>query len=38
MFKNILKYIYTLNNSKYFAGIIYLLLNIGSRFITIKFK
>jgi hypothetical protein len=36
MFKNILKYIYTLNNSKYFAGIIYLLLNIGSRFITIK--
>tara|TARA_Y100001970_G_C14248377_1_gene869949 strand:+ start:3217 stop:3699 length:483 start_codon:yes stop_codon:yes gene_type:complete len=36
MFKKALEYIYRLNNSKYFAGIIYLLLNIGSRFITIK--
>ena len=36
MYKKALEYLYTLNNSKYFAGIIYLLLNIGSRFITIK--
>ena len=28
----------TLNNSKYFTGIMMILLNIGSRFVEIKFS
>ena len=30
--------IMTLNNSKYFAGIVMIMLNLGSRFITIEFS
>lgn len=36
MFKNIDLYISRLNNSKYFAGIMVLLLNISSKYITIE--
>lgn len=32
------KYLYKLNDSKYFAGIMYILLNIGSRFIQLRFS
>jgi hypothetical protein len=35
-FQNIINGIYSLNNSRFFAGIMIILLNIGSRFITIK--
>lgn len=36
--KNIDQNIKSLNNSKYFAGIIMIILNIGSRFISVKFS
>ena len=32
------KHVYALNDSKYFAGIMMILLNIGSKFITINFS
>lgn len=32
------RHIYYLNNSKFFAGIIMILLNVGSKFITIQFS
>tara|TARA_B100001059_G_scaffold197050_1_gene202306 strand:+ start:222 stop:650 length:429 start_codon:yes stop_codon:yes gene_type:complete len=35
---DILYYINTLNSSKYFTGIMMLMLNIGSRFVEIKFN
>ena len=38
IFKNINSVVGTLNNNKFFAGIIMLILNIGSKFITIKFS
>ena len=31
-------HVYTLNDSKYFAGVMMILLNVGSKFITIKFS
>jgi hypothetical protein len=36
MYNQLINSIYSLNNSKFFAGIMIILLNIGSRFITIK--
>ena len=42
MFTNILSFIHThvlyLNNSKFFAGLVMILLNIGSKFISIQFS
>lgn len=35
--KNFNTYLYSLNDSKYFAGFIMILLNLSSKFITIKF-
>lgn len=35
---NINEYVNSLNNSKFFAGIIMIILNIGSRYITLKFS
>lgn len=37
-FGSINRHIYYLNNSKFFAGIIMILLNVGSKFITIQFS
>lgn len=37
-FKKINSHVYTLNDSKYFAGVMMILLNVGSKFITIKFS
>lgn len=36
-FKNFNSYLYSLNDSKYFAGFIMIVLNLSSKFITIKF-
>ena len=40
--KDVLKYVHenvtNLNNSKFFAGVVMILLNVGSKFITIKFS
>lgn len=38
IFGSINRHIYYLNNSKFFAGIIMILLNVGSKFITIQFS
>lgn len=38
IFNNIHKGILSLNSNKFFAGIIMLILNLGSKFITIKFS
>lgn len=38
IFKNVNSAISSLNNNKFFAGIIMLTLNLGSKFITIKFS
>ena len=42
MFTNILSFIHThvlyLNNSKFFAGLVMILLNVGSKFISIQFS
>ena len=38
IFKHINNGVMSLNNNKFFAGIIMLILNIGSKFITIKFS
>ena len=38
MFEYVHNHILFLNNSKFFAGIIMILLNIGSKFITIQFS
>jgi hypothetical protein len=35
---NINSYVYSLNNSKFFAGVIMIILNIGSRYIELKFS
>jgi len=35
---NINSYIYSLNNSKFFAGLVMIILNIGSRYIELKFS
>jgi hypothetical protein len=37
-FSKLNSHIYTLNDSKYFAGVMMILLNVGSKFITIKFS
>ena len=37
-FKKMNSHVYTLNDSKYFAGVMMILLNVGSKFITIKFS
>lgn len=37
-FKKLNSHVYTLNDSKYFAGVMMILLNVGSKFITIKFS
>merc|ERR1711965_889710 len=31
-------YVYSLNNSKFFAGVVMIILNIGSRYIELKFS
>tara|TARA_B100001063_G_scaffold245444_1_gene281177 strand:+ start:2655 stop:3131 length:477 start_codon:yes stop_codon:yes gene_type:complete len=36
IFKNMYESLYSLNNSKFFAGIIMIFLNVGSKFITVK--
>ena len=36
MYKEILKYINSLNSSKYLAGICMIILNIGSKYITVE--
>ena len=36
--KKMNSHVYTLNDSKYFAGVMMILLNVGSKFITIKFS
>ena len=36
MLNVLLKYLKTLNNSKFFAGMVMVLLNISSKYITIK--
>ena len=36
MLSSIIKYAHYLNNSKFFAGIVMIMLNIGSKYITIK--
>lgn len=36
MFDNVNKFFSNLNNSKYFAGIVMIMLNIGSKYITIE--
>ena len=36
MLTPLLKYAHSLNNSKFFAGIVMIMLNIGSKYITIK--
>ena len=40
--KDVLKYVHDnviyLNNSKFFAGLVMILLNVGSKFVTIKFS
>ena len=38
IFNNIHKGILSLNSNKFFAGIVMLILNLGSKFITIKFS
>ena len=38
IFSKINAHVYTLNDSKYFAGIMMILLNVGSKFITIQFS
>tara|TARA_Y100000816_G_C26083618_1_gene571488 strand:+ start:316 stop:786 length:471 start_codon:yes stop_codon:yes gene_type:complete len=38
LFKNFNKHLYSLNDSKFFAGIIFIMLNIGSKYITLKFS
>lgn len=38
IFATLNRHIYYLNNSKFFAGIIMILLNVGSKFITIQFS
>ena len=35
---NINSYVYSLNNSKFFAGVVMIILNIGSRYIELKFS
>ena len=37
-FNKVNSHVYTLNDSKYFAGVMMILLNVGSKFITIKFS
>ena len=37
-FSKLNSHVYTLNDSKYFAGVMMILLNVGSKFITIKFS
>ena len=37
-FKDFNKKIYYLNDSKFFAGLVFIMLNIGSKFITLKFS
>jgi len=37
-FSKVNSHVYTLNDSKYFAGVMMILLNVGSKFITIKFS
>ena len=37
-FNKVNSHISTLNDSKYFAGVMMILLNVGSKFITIKFS
>ena len=36
IFKTFLEHIYSLNNSKFFAGFVMLIMNIGSKYITIE--
>jgi hypothetical protein len=38
IFSKINAHVYNLNDSKYFAGIMMILLNVGSKFITIQFS
>jgi hypothetical protein len=37
-FKDFNKKLYYLNDSKFFAGLVFIMLNIGSKFITLKFS
>ena len=36
MIKNILESLKSLNNSKFFAGVVMIMLNIGSKYVTVE--
>ena len=38
IFKTFNSYLYSLNDSKFFAGLVFIMLNIGSKYITLKFS